>query len=287
MRVVTIEDLIRGSERRLGLDLVGMSSGLKRCTCQVRVQFLDEDPGAELLPGVILIISAIMYSQWASTSRAAQKFALEKIMAAHIPAVFLSEAPQSPKGLERLLEENGISCFASAYDDFLLESRLKGLLREKIDQISMMHGVLLNILGQGVLIKGDSGIGKTTLAIELAHRGYLWVADDAIEIEKKSGNRLWARGCHQVRHLLDMKTLGIRKAEDVIDRENMQDETMLHLVLEGVIMRKEPTSGSLNKTETCDIMGLKVPYVAVPITDGEAMDASGIEKIIQTFLQQA
>lgn len=71
-----------------------------------------------------------------------------------------------------------------------------------------MQGVLLNMFGRGILMKGDSGIGKTTLAMKLVQRGHVWVADDAIEIEKKDSHHLYARGHDRSRHLVDMKALG-------------------------------------------------------------------------------
>ena len=284
MPAMTIEDLLKGSEQRLGLNHMSGSSGLKKQTYQVQVQFLENDFSPELLPGVILIIPSSVCSQWTNIHEKSRKVILKKIISSQIPGVFLSGSQHIPDFLYHLSEQNRIPFFASIYDEFLLESRLKGLLREKINQIIFMHGVLLNMFGRGILMKGDSGIGKTTLAMKLAQRGHVWVADDAIEIEKKDTHHLYARGHDRSRHLVDMKALGVWETRCVMMHGDLRDETILHMVIEYVEEYDVCPCSSLRKKETCDIMGVKLPYFELPVQGRGYIAESQIENIIHAFL---
>ena len=90
------------------------------------------------------------------------------------------------------------------YDEFLLESRLSRLLREKIENSISMHGAFVSVSGLGVIFVGDSGAGKTECALELVERGHRWIADDAVEIERR-GDLLYGRSHELVKCLINIK----------------------------------------------------------------------------------
>jgi HPr kinase/phosphorylase len=285
MPAATIEDLFRGAEQRLGLCAVSGTAGLKRRTDRVRVQSLQNADSPELLSGMVLIIPGHVQSRWTQHPDE-RKSALQKISSLRIPAVFLSGSHRIPDYFGPWNECSGVPVIASMHDEFLLESRLMGLLREKIDRICFRHGVLLNICGRGVLLAGDSGIGKTTLGIRLARRGCMWVADDIIEIERK-GNRLHARGHRRSRHLMHMRTLGITETRRIIRHGNRLDETILDLVVESVRPENARPGRSLREKETCDILSIKVPRLEHTLDRGKYMEISRFEQAVHSFFKRS
>jgi len=120
--------------------------------------------------------------------------------------------------------------------------------------------------------------------MKLMQRGHVWVADDAIEIEKKDSNHLCARGHDRSRQLVDMKALGVWEARRVMKHGDLQDETILHMVIEYVEEYDVCQCSSLRKKESCDIMGVKVPYFELPVQGRGYIAESQIEYTIHAFL---
>jgi len=281
MTAVTVEELLHGAERRLGLSAARGGSGSKRRMDQARVQSLADRCPEELLPGVPLIIPHPVHSRWLRSPEERNPV-LRKILSLRIPAVILSGSRRIPDYFDPLIAQYRIPVMASVHDDFLLESRLRGLLREKIERICFRHGVLLNVFGRGVLIAGDSGIGKTTLGIELAQRGHLWVADDLIEIERK-GNRLHGRAHRRSRNRLHVRAAGVTEAGRWIRRRNRTDETALDLVIEPVRKDRPQPGNDSRKKEDCEILDVAVPRLELPVAWGGYLKASRAERAVRSF----
>jgi HPr kinase/phosphorylase len=209
---------------------------------------------------------------------------LEKIQYAKIPCVFICATERIPRPLHDITEQAGIPLLASTYDAFVLESRLTGLLREKIAHRVRVHGVLLKMFGLGVLIQGDSGAGKTTVGVMLVRMGHTWIADDAIDIQKRQGKRLCARGVKPTSNLIDLKESGIMNIRDLFDGSRLAEETELHLILE---MQCRDDASSCGNTENIrafrEIMGTQVPCIRIPWTGGHAFDALEVERRLKAF----
>ena len=107
--------------------------------------------------------------------------------------IAFADDQEPPEAVKRFCEENNVTLFSSSFDESYLLSRITGLIREKILKTVVIHGVLVNLHGLGLLITGNAGVGKTTSGLALAKRGHVWIADDLIEVVKKQG-RLYGRG---------------------------------------------------------------------------------------------
>ena len=284
MPAVTIEDLLRGAEHRLGLSATGSLPGARRRVDQARVQSLEDRYPPKLLPGVALIIPGPIHSRWAHHPDERGP-ALKKISSLRIPVVFLSRSRRIPDYFVPLIEQSRICVLSSVHDAFLLESRLMGLLREKIDRICFVHGVLLNLFGRGILIAGDSGIGKTSLGVELARRGHLWVADDIIEIERK-GCRLHARGHRISRNRVHVNASGIIPTGRIIRHRDRLSETILDLVIDLVRKGRPQPGGSPCKKKPREILDIAVPRFGLPVPCGGFAEVSRIEEAVHSFFKR-
>ncbi len=279
---MTIEDLLRGAEHRLGLPDTSDLPGLRRRVAQARVQSLEDRNPQQLLPGVALIIPVPILSRW--TRHPEERIRVLKIISSlRIPVLFLPRSRRVPGYFEPLIGQNRICVMPSVHDAFLLESRLRGRLREKIERICYVHGVLLNLFGRGVLIAGDSGMGKTTLGMELARRGHHWVADDIIEIERR-GCRLHARGHRRSRNLVHVKASGITPIRRLIRHRSRLPETVLDLILE-LVRNKRAPGASTREKEPREILDIAVPRLKLAVACGRYADVSQAERAVHSFFK--
>jgi HPr kinase/phosphorylase len=211
---------------------------------------------------------------------------LEEIRAAKISCIFISTSDRVPDHLHHFTEQTGIPLLTSAYGAFILESRLTGLLREKINHHIRMHGVLLKMFGLGVLILGESGAGKTTAGMMLVQKGHTWIADDAVEIKKRQGRRLYARGCRSTRDLIDLKESGIRNPQNLFAGHRQADGTELHLILEMEHTREgSGRPSSEGRRGVREIMGLQIPCIQIPFFRDSDFDALKTEDRVKGFIR--
>ena len=131
------------------------------------------------------------------------------------------------------------------------------------------HGVFVEIYGEGVLILGDSGIGKSETAIELVKRGHRLIADDAVEIKKVSNKTLVGTAPEIIRHYIEMRGIGIVDVHRIFGMGSVKMSEKIDLVveLEPWVDGKDYDRFGLD-TEYMDIMGINVPKLLIPITPG-------------------
>lgn len=131
------------------------------------------------------------------------------------------------------------------------------------------HGVLVEVYGEGVLISGESGIGKSETAIELVKRGHRLIADDAVDIRKVSAKSLVGKAPSSIRHYAELRGVGIIDVRRIFGMGAVKETEKIELVvyLEQWDQNKFYDRMGL-ETEYCDIMGIKVPQVTIPVRPG-------------------
>ena len=282
---ISVQHLLARSESRLGVREVIGVKGLSNRLRRVQIQHYDPvNREAPLIHDVIMIIPPVCDHPLTHGDFEARLRFLEEIRSAKIPCIFMSAPRNMANHLRRDIEQVGIPHVVSIQDAFLLESRLKSVLREKMEHRITMHGVLLKMFGLGVMIRGDSGAGKTTLGMKLVWKGHTWIADDIIEIEKMDDRCLNAQGMESIRHLVDLKGSGVRHAKSIFADESVADGTNLHLVLEIEGREGLPVSQmSAYPVEFIDIMGSSIPCVHIPGYGDDDFDLLKIEKWVRAF----
>lgn len=131
------------------------------------------------------------------------------------------------------------------------------------------HGVLVEVYGEGVLILGDSGIGKSEIAIELVKRGHRLIADDAVEIKRVSDKTLVGQAPELIRHYIELRGIGIVDIRRLFGMGSIKMSEKIDLVvnLEPWQQGKFYERVGL-ETEYADIMGIKVPSITIPVNPG-------------------
>ena len=132
-----------------------------------------------------------------------------------------------------------------------------------------MHGVLVDIFGEGVLITGESGIGKSETALELIKRGHRLVADDAVEIKKVSEKTLFGSAPEVIRHFIEVRGIGIVDIKQIFGVGAVKESKNIDLIIRLEAWDQNKQYDRLGLTnEYTDIMGIKVVTNSIPIRPG-------------------
>lgn len=210
-----------------------------------------------------------------------------EILAARPPAVIIADQCEVPTLLLRQCEAAGVAMLttpqpaASVIDQLRLS--LSRLLAEKVS----LHGVFMDVLGLGVFITGDSGAGKSELAIELISRGHGLVADDIVEFSRIAPTVLEGRCPELLRNFIEVRGLGILNIRTIFGetacRRKMRLKLIVHLQrrIPGI---DDPLRLSVEQ-ETEDILGVSIRRVVVPVAAGRNIAVLLEAAVRSTILQ--
>lgn len=171
-----------------------------------------------------------------------------------------------------LLEEanrNGIPVLSTKISTTRFSSMLLNYLEEKLAPVKVIHGVLVDIYGIGVLIRGQSGIGKSETAIELVKRGHRLVADDIIEIKKIGELRLSGSAPNNARYFLEMRGIGIINVKTLFGAGAVKHDSPINLTVRLENWKEEEEYERLG-IDSCktEIMDIEIDEIVVPVKPG-------------------
>lgn len=177
---------------------------------------------------------------------------MEKIMSYKVPGiVFCRDLPVAEEFLA-LADKYHVPILQSSSDTSAFSSEVTRWLKVELAPRISIHGVLVDIYGEGVLITGESGIGKSEVALELIHRGHRLVSDDVVEIKKVSDETLIGSAPDITRHFIELRGIGIVDAKTLFGVESVKNTQSIDLVI-----RLE----EWNKEQEYDRMGLEEQYI--------------------------
>ena len=145
-------------------------------------------------------------------------------------------------------------------------------LDDKLAAITYVHGVLVSVYGLGVLIQGDSGVGKSECALELLKRGHILIADDVVEIKRRIGYMLVGNSPKNIKHYMEVRGLGIIDVEllfgigSILDQSLIEMHVKLESVASGVNLSDYDRTGL--KSSEAMILEVPVPSLRLPVTPG-------------------
>ena len=151
---------------------------------------------------------------------------------------------------------------------FIMSSLVSYLIVERAER-QTVHGVLVEVSGEGVLIMGESGVGKSETVVELIRRGNRLVADDAVEVRRVSQKTLVGSAPENIRHFMELRGIGIIDARRIFGMGSVKMTEKIDLVI-----NLEPWDDTKAyermglADETMDILGLKIPMYTIPVNPG-------------------
>lgn len=186
-----------------------------------------------------------------------------------IPALVLSRDMEPFDECMEAAEKYDRTLLRTAETTVLFTSQMIEALNRYLAPCITRHGVLMEIYGEGVLIMGDSGVGKSETAIELVKRGHRLIADDAVEIKRVSNRELSASAPEILRHYIELRGIGIINVAKLFGMGAVKDSTSIDLIINMVPWRDGEAYDRLGmETQYTDILDVKVPSITIPITPG-------------------
>lgn len=195
--------------------------------------------------------------------------AFERFMAYDIAAlVICHNCDPFPECLE-MAEKYDRNVFYSHMDTSDFQARVIFLLHNYLAPRLTTHGVLVDVYGEGVLLMGDSGIGKSETALELIKRGHRLVADDAVEIKLIGENNLVGTAPEIIRYYMELRGIGVINVRHLYGVGAVMPSTGIDLVVKMEPWEAGKAYDRLGiESETEEILGVRVPRVTIPVTPG-------------------
>ena len=220
-------------------------------------------------PRRLQIIGRVESTYLNSLSQEERRRAFERFMGYDIAALVVCHGvTPSPECVE-MAERFDRNLFVTDEDTSDFQANVIAALHNYLAPRLTTHGVLVEIYGEGVLLMGDSGIGKSETALELIKRGHRLVADDAVEIKKINRDHLVGTAPEIIRYYMELRGIGVINVRHIYGVGAVLPSTSIDLV---VVMEDWVDGKAYDRlgltSETEEILGVKLPRVTIPVTPG-------------------
>lgn len=268
----TVEKLCQKHGKFLSLKLVAGDKGIKR---RIRIPEAQR-PGLSLSGYLkhhvnkrILIFGKAEIEYLNDLSKSTRIQRLESILLPQTPAIIVARGFRPPKELFTLCEKLEMPLLRTSLSTVNLLTRLTVLLSEEFSKTISCHGTFVEVYGVGVLIKGDSAVGKSEAALGLIEHGHRLVADDVVRIRKREGGYLEAGGGELNRHHMEIRGIGIINVAYLYGAVCVRDVKNIDIVVELETWNDQHFYDRLGLEESyCHILGIKLPYHLLPVKPG-------------------
>ena len=200
---------------------------------------------------------------------ATQRERLELFFSAKPPVAILTRNIDAPPAMLELAQKYEVPLLRTAEPTSGIMATIISYLTTELAERITRHGVLVEVYGEGVLILGDSGVGKSETALELIKRGHRLIADDAVEIRKVSSKTLIGSSPDNIRHFIELRGIGIVNARNIFGIGSVKVTEKIDLVIKLEHWDSEKSYDRLGlDDEYITILGNKVPATTVPVKPG-------------------
>lgn len=270
--VYLVQHLYEQHGKYLGLDLIAGAAGLARRINKAEVH----RPGLSLtgyLKGFvtarILVIGKQEIEFLRELDSKVRSQRLQAILTPSTPAVIVARGFVPPKELVALCEKAKIPLFRATSTATNLLSRITFLLLEEFCPSVTLHGTLVEVFGVGVLIQGESSVGKSEAALGLIERGHRLISDDVVRVKKKEGSYLVGSGPELTRHLMEIRGIGIINVAHLYGAVCVRPDKGIDIVVKLEEWDDQHFYDRVGLDEKfIDILGVSVPYHVLPVKPG-------------------
>lgn len=217
----------------------------------------------------IQILGKVEYTYLTQVSAEERYRQLEMLFSHKIPALIITRGLDEIEGMGELSAKYGVPILRTQYSTSRFLSAIIAWLNKELAPRITRHGVLVEVYGEGILILGESGVGKSEAAIELVKRGHRLVADDAVEIKKVSDISLVGSSPEIIRHFIELRGIGIIDVKEIFGIGAVKNTEKIDMVinLETWVDGKQYDRLGLEEEYT-DILGIKIPSLLIPVKPG-------------------
>ncbi|MDY0271893.1 MAG: HPr(Ser) kinase/phosphatase [Advenella sp.] len=267
--MLSIQELVDENIETLGLTwIAGMDAGNR--------QLPESNTAAADLLGHLNVVhpsriqvfgkeELVFYKKLKDTAR--EKVLIE-LAEGGVPAVIIAEGLDTPVELTSFCSRNQIPLLSSPHDAAHLIDVLRIYLGKRFAPTTTVHGVFMDVLGMGVLITGESGLGKSELALELISRGHGLVADDAVEFSRTNPTMIEGQCPDLLRNLLEVRGLGLLDIRTIFGETAVRRKMRLKLIVHLVRANSEKFERLPIQDQTQELLGLPIRRVMLQVAAG-------------------
>jgi HPr kinase/phosphorylase len=271
---VSVEALFRDMAEQLDLQWVAGRDGGQRSLSSETIQ----KPSLALIghlnfvhPNRVQVLGCAEMDYLRGLTASGLHEAIDHLFSTELAAIVVANGETVPAVLLESAERTQTPLFTSPLASPILMSYLGHYLTQRLAEVISIHGVFLEVLGTGVLIKGDAGVGKSELALELITRGHRLIADDVVELKHVAPDTLEGNCPTLIRDFLEVRGLGILNIRFLFGETAVKTKKNLKLVVE-LVHPQEIGEVGLNRLDmvasTETLLGVDIPKVRIPVAAG-------------------
>ncbi len=272
LTMYTVQNLVDQFGQQLGLNLI---AGKKGVTRPIKLPQAHR-PGLSLSGYIkhyrnrrLLVLGRVEILYLKDLDRETRQERLPQIFTPQTPAVIIASRQTPPSELIALCDREKIPLFRSATSASLLLSQLISFLTEAFSPTITCHGTLVEAFGIGVLIQGDSSVGKSEAALGLIERGHRLICDDVVKIRVREGTYLEGTGPELSRHLIEIRGIGIINVAHLYGAVCVRDHKSVDLIVKLEEWDDQCFYDRVGLDEKySDFLGIKVPISTLPVKPG-------------------
>ncbi|MCQ9615567.1 HPr(Ser) kinase/phosphatase [Paenalcaligenes niemegkensis] len=193
---------------------------------------------------------------------------LDDLALGGVPAIIVASGADAPPDLVSFCAQHHVPLLATPLDAAELIDQLRIYLNKRLAPKTILHGVFLDVLGLGVLITGESGLGKSELALELISRGHGLVADDAVEVSRTSPNVIEGQCPPLLQNLLEVRGLGLLDIRTIFGETSVRRKMNLKLIVHLVRANPDNFERLPVQDRTESILGVDILQVMLQVAAG-------------------
>lgn len=259
--------------REFKLEVVYASSDYEKI--QITVEDLAR-PGLQLAgyfdhfePMRLQVIGNVEISYLQKLTPAERAIMFDRLLSYKVPALLIARnMDPGPQCLE-MARKHDVTLLKSHEATSTIVSTIISYLKAALAPRVTQHGVLMEVYGEGLLLLGESGMGKSEAAVELLKRGHRLIADDAVEIRKVSSSSLVGTAPELIRNYVELRGIGIVNVAKLFGMGAVRTENEINLVVNIVPWNTQEVYDRLGLEEQhTEILGVKIPMYTIPITPG-------------------
>jgi len=272
MKPITVKDFFYSLQERLKLRLVAGDDGLQR-----RISVAEINRPGLALSGYfkyfarkrVQVIGKVEITYLNSLTKQKRTKQLQKLLSQDIPCCIVSRNYIPPQELIEEANRRSVPVFRSPLITMILLNKATLFLEDHFAPVISITGDLLEVFGVGLLLRGESGVGKSECALSLINRGHRLIADDIVKVKLRGGDTLTGFGNSLTRHHMELRGIGIINVQTLFGAACIREDKRIDLVvaMEEWQPNKEYERLGLDD-RTMDILGRKIPYVILPVRPG-------------------
>ena len=220
-------------------------------------------------PARIQVIGQVEFTYLAGLTEERRLTTFDRLLSYRPPALIIARGLEPYPECLRMAEKHNVSVLRTPDTTSELVSTMIATLKHHLAPRMTRHGVLVEVHGEGLLLTGESGVGKSEAAIELVKRGHRLIADDAVEIMKISGHQLAGSAPELIRHFIELRGIGVINVAQLFGMGAVKNSATIDLIVNLEVWRDDVIYDRLGvETETTELLGVEIPTITIPVKPG-------------------